>query len=323
MSKKRIACVLFLMTFVATSYNACSKFHTLDSDYSLSEHSNENSGIPSSFSDNPSAASNNSSSNPNDTVAPTPGGSFSKGWSNEPTGFKNLLDCPMNNLSDCGIKDIYNSSQLVSDSTAPISSSSVLKSTLYPGKATGGSQLNYFHPKNAREVFVGLMWRTNAEWQGRNVCNKMFFVRGPNSNGVFCFGNYAPVNGANPLVFFTNDGVVDNSHTCSLDLGLVCFPNITAGIMHVGQWTKIETYIKASTTNTSRDGIVRWWINGQLAGNYTNINYGSKGFDEWVWTETWDGCGVNGALPCDLSHKNTVNWEHYIDHLYISTPNGN
>jgi hypothetical protein len=47
----------------------------------------------------------------------------------------------------------------------------------------------------------------------------------------------------------------------------------------VGAWTKLEAYVKASTTSTSRDGIVRWWVNGVPAGSYTNLNYGAGGLE--------------------------------------------
>lgn len=243
-------------------------------------------------------------------------------WTNEPSGASVVLDCPFNSVSGCGILDVYSSSQITSDSTAPVSKSSVVKSAMPPLNAFGGSQMNYTLSKPYREMYVGIIWRTNPEFQGRNVCNKMFFMKGPDSHGTFCFGNGAPQNGSNPLIWFHNTGNIDNSHTCALDLGLVCWPNVSAGTLTVGTWYKIEAYIKASTTNTSRDGIIRWWVNGVLAGNYTNFNYASAGLNEWIWTETWDGCGLYGALPCDLSHTNTAEWAHYIDHLHISIPNG-
>lgn len=239
-------------------------------------------------------------------------------WTNEPAGANVVLDCPFNSVSGCGILDVYSSSQIVSDGTAQLSASNVLKSTLYAGNSTGGMQLNYAMPNIYREMYVGLMWRTNPEFQGRAAGNKTFFMRGPDSIGVFVIqGGLA--SGSGPLVWSHNSGALNNSHTCSADLGLLCYPNVSNGIVQRGVWTKIEAYMKASTSNTSRDGIVRWWINGVLAGNYTNINYAGAGLNEWIWTETWDGCGGN---ICDLGKVNTANWEHYVDHLHISIPNG-
>lgn len=233
-------------------------------------------------------------------------------WTNEPAGASVVLDCPFNSVNGCGILDAYSTSQIVLDGTAPASASSVVKSTLYAGSSGGGMQLNYVTPQVQREMYVGLMWRTNPQFQGRSVGNKMFFVRGPANNGVFLFNNGVLVNGSGPMIFGHNNGGLDNSHACALDLGLACYPNVGPGILTVGTWTKLEAYLKSSTTATSRDGIVRWWVNGVPAGSYTNLNINQNGINEWVWAETWDG-------TVDPNH---VEWNHYIDHLHISIPNG-
>lgn len=244
-------------------------------------------------------------------------------WPNEPSGSTMVLDCPFSQLptypkSVCGIENFYRAGSIATDGTAPVSPSNTFKSALTAGARTGGSQLNYLLPTNNREMFVGMMWRTNPQFQGRAGGNKTFFMRGPDSIGVFIIQGGLS-SGSGPLVWSHNSGATHNEHTCSADLGLLCYPNMTAGTVQRGVWTKLEAYIKASTTNTSRDGIVRWWIDGVLAGSYTNINYAGAGLNEWIWTETWDACGGNPV--CDLGVVNTQNWEHYIDHLYVSVPN--
>ncbi|HRC25194.1 MAG TPA: hypothetical protein PLJ07_14125 [Nitrospira sp.] len=234
-------------------------------------------------------------------------------WTNEPAGASVVMDCPFNSVGGCGIFDAYSSSQIASDSSAPISPGSTVKSSIYPGNSAGGMQLNYQTSQLNREMYVGLMWRTNPQFQGRPVGNKTFFIRGPGSNGVFLFNNAALNNGSGSMIFAHNTGGLDNSHACALDSGLACYPNVGPGILTVGTWTKLEAYIKASTTSTSRDGIVRWWVNGVPAGSYTNLNYGAGGLNEWAWSETWDGW-VN-PLP-------TVEWNHFIDHLHVSVGGG-
>jgi len=234
-------------------------------------------------------------------------------WTNEPAGASVVMDCPFNSVGGCGIFDAYSSSQIASDSSAPISPSSAVKSSIYPGNSAGGMQLNYQTSQLNREMYVGLMWRTNPQFQGRPVGNKTFFIRGPGSNGVFLFNNAALNNGSGAMIFAHNTGGLDNSHACALDSGLACYPNVGPGVLTVGTWTKLEAYIKASTTSTSRDGIVRWWVNGVPAGSYTNLNYGAGGLNEWAWSETWDGW-VN-PLP-------TVEWNHFIDHLHVSVGGG-
>lgn len=237
-------------------------------------------------------------------------------WPNEPSGSTQVMNCNFTSTpGSCGILDAYSSSFLDSDATAPVSPSGVLRSTIQAGQNSGGMQLNYVvGPGGAtyNEMFVGLMWKTNAGFEGRPQGNKTFFMRGPGSNGVFLFDTDALSSGSGPMVFNHNTGTLDNSHACALDLGLFCNPNSGGPNLTVGTWTKLEAYVKKSTTCTSRDGIVRWWINGAPTGNYTNLNYACSGLNEWSWSETWDGT-PNFTV--------TTPWSHYLDHLYISIPN--
>jgi len=244
-----------------------------------------------------------------------PTNSFAQ-WTNEPPGSTKILDCPFSGPdSDCGINDVYNSAVQGSDPSAPVSGPGISVDTLQPFAKTGGSQRSYLFGNNYNEVYMGMMVRTNPEFEGRIVGNKMWFLRGPDSNGVWLLASESRLKPGGSVIFGHNTGGgLDNSHTCAADLGLICYANAGGGYLTKGQWTKLEAYVKKSTTNTSRDGIVRWWINGQLAGNYENMNYAGAGLNEWVWTETWDGAG-------DMGTSNTVTWNWYFDHLYLSIPN--
>jgi hypothetical protein len=236
-------------------------------------------------------------------------------WTNEPAGATVVLDCPFSGKpSACGILDAYSSSIQDSDGTAPVSAAGVAKSTIYAGNNYGGMQLNWVAPQVSNEMYVGMMWRTNPQFYGRTVANKMFFIRGPQVNGFWGM-NGCPGQGSPTcyLMFGHNTATLNNSQACSADLGLICNPNVGPGTITLGTWTKLEAYVKKSTTATSQDGIVRWWINGVMAGNYTNMNYAPNGLNEWVWSETWDGY-VN-PVP-------SVDWSHFIDHLHISIPGG-
>ncbi len=239
-------------------------------------------------------------------------------WPGEPAGSTQLLDWAFNSVEvnvpfRSGIVwGNYGAGRITTDATAPVSPSKVLVSTISPGSSTGGSEIHYLLPQTYNELFVGLMWRTNPQFEGRPVGNKLFFVKGPGTNGVFLFNSSALANGKGQLIWGANTGGINNSHACGGDAyGALCFPNIGSGTLSTGVWTRLEAYVKASTTATSKDGIVRWWVNGALAGNYTNLNYPGP-LNEWMWSETWDGY-VN-PVP-------TVEWDHYVDHLYISAPN--
>lgn len=237
-------------------------------------------------------------------------------WTNEPAGASVLVDCNFSSSPGaCGILDVYGSGISVSDSSAPVSPAGGVKALLRAYDSQGGMQLIYATPQPVREMYVGFTWRTNPQFQGRIVQNKLFFIRG-NTLGNGYFGMWNPPGSPTmKMEWGHNTSGLDNSHTCALDLGLWCYANVGPSMITLGQWARVEVYQKASTTATSRDGILRWWINGVQGGNYTNLNYAPSGLTEWQWNNTWDGAQ-------DMGTSNTVDWEHWIDHLHISVPNG-
>ena len=240
-------------------------------------------------------------------------------WPNEPPGSLPLLDCTLDTL-DCGgaLWDVYNTGSIVQDGTAPFSPPNVGRASLFYPQTTGGIQLLYLKRAPLQEIFVGFWFKVNAEWQQNSVgANKIFFLRTFNDlqGGTRTNGNWAAHGYGDPmqLVWSHNTGDHDNSHVCSLDLGLVCYPNVGPGNIHFGKWHRIEAYVRASTCTICRNAIVRWWVDGQLAGNYTNLNYGTKVVNEWVWAQTWDGAGNALGRTHDV--------HQFIDHVHISAPN--
>lgn len=253
----------------------------------------------------------------NKTAAVTVSNPASGSWANAPAGGALLHDVNFSNLN--GLFDVYGTTILTTDVTAPFSPSGVGLARLEARAMYGGNQLEYATPVLYREMYFGLYWRTNPQFQGRSSGNKLFFLRGPGTNGVFSM-----VGGPNMgqssfrLVWSHNSGHLDNSHIMGSDLGLGAEPNVGNGTLVPGVWYKIECHIRASTTTTSRDGFIRWWLNGVLIGSYNQFNYAGLNssasnpgtMNEWLMTQTWDGSG-------DMGTSNTIPWEHYIDHLRL------
>lgn len=231
-------------------------------------------------------------------------------WPNMPVGAQVLLDYDFNKstMLASNVFDAYNSTISGTDGTAIVSPSSVVITRIVAGAVTGGAEIHWTAPSTCTDLFVAMSWRTNAAFRGRPQHDKMFFVRGPGTNSYFGMRSN-PGAAQRAFGWGHNTSGLDNTHTMG-DEGLWAFPNAGPSLITIGQWTRLETYIKKSTTNTSRDGIVRWWVNGVLGGNYTNVNYGALGLNEWVWSETWDGA---------LNPPANVDWEHWLDHLFIAT----
>jgi hypothetical protein len=96
-------------------------------------------------------------------------------------------------------------------------------------------------------------------------------------------------------------------------------PNAGNGTVTAGSgWHRIEVYLKTSTSKTSRDGAVKWWLDGQLIGNYPSINLSPGGLQEFQINHTWDGSSCLVAPARDM----TKAWHHYWDHLHLSVGQG-
>ena len=233
----------------------------------------------------------------------------SSSWANAPAGGTVLIDHAFNTVSPL-LQD-YNNTPIVSDPTAPFSPNNVAKHRLEARAGTGGDQ-TYNRSAFYREYYVGFYWRTNPQFQGRIVQNKIWFVRGEGTTNMF-FG----ISGSPQSGFYIsggpNTGGIDNSHLFGDPIGII-YPNTGANAsVAMGVWYKLETHVRASTTRTSRDGFVKVWLDGVLIINYQNFNYcGPNGetLNQWMWNETWDGAQ-------DMGVSNTVAWEHYMDHVYI------
>ena len=64
-------------------------------------------------------------------------------------------------------------------------------------------------------------------------------------------------------------------------------PNVDTTQVFYGQWYRIEWYAQWESRPGAGDGILRWWVNGTLNGNYTNVHYPSdSGFNQFEFAPT-------------------------------------
>ena len=235
-------------------------------------------------------------------------------WANAPAGGTVLFDSALDSLTGL-IDDYPPSSTPVTIADAPFSPSRGIRHRLEALARNGGGQVRFVNPTMYRELYAGMYWRTNPQFQGRIATNKLFFLRSSSiqTNGVLCWiGRNPNGNLTGPLAFVVNGGA-SNQHILgpTSDSGAFFFPNVGNGNVQAGVWYKLEWRMRTSTTISSQDGAYQLWINGVLVSSYLNINYSNgTGLDEWVMNQTWDG-------SADMGISNTVAWEHYLDHLYI------
>ena len=57
----------------------------------------------------------------------------------------------------------------------------------------------------------------------------------------------------------------------------------------------------------SNDGVIRWWVDGVLNGNYANVHYPAGSFIEYQYAPT-----LQNAPPAEQYM--------YVDHSYVGVP---
>jgi len=73
-------------------------------------------------------------------------------------------------------------------------------------------------------------------------------------------------------------------------------PNLDNRRYNMDTWHKVEIYFKHSTTLTSRDGIIRIWMNNILVMEHLNANLEGPYYDTWFYN-VWDATSPSPAIP--------------------------
>ncbi|HSL20198.1 MAG TPA: hypothetical protein VK886_01590 [Vicinamibacterales bacterium] len=235
-----------------------------------------------------------------------PGNQAESRWPSEPAGFVALTDQSWTAVAaEHWSRRSGPHDRIVSDPAAPRSPESVLE-YLYPAGFAGGvaPATHFFSLDNRKEVFIGLEWRTSDPWQAHaSGINKIQFLYLAGSSDI-------------AMVMFGTGGDAYELRVLPQwrehrDSWLT--PNATARPVTPGRWHRIEWYLKYESAYRAGDGIVRWWLDGVLVGDYTNIRYPNDGgFVEYQMSPTWGGVG-DTKRQADF---------YRFDHTYISIPGG-
>jgi hypothetical protein len=67
--------------------------------------------------------------------------------------------------------------------------------------------------------------------------------------------------------------------------------NVHGVAIEPGQWYKIELHLKRSSSDGAPDGLVEWWVNGQLAARYPNAQLHDEPWSELHMAPVWGGGG--------------------------------
>lgn len=304
--------------FIVLASNHCNRFNTVEQfDSALDETSQSSNETPS---PQPNPQMNTPTPSPQ---MPRPTNTVSKLWSNAPASLKNIVDCPLSG-DFCGALNVYNTFPFASMPDAPLSSPSVFDSAMPANGSTGNGQFVWEFPL-AREVYMGTWWSTNSDFEGtKNNTNKMIFISQPGEDNSFLVWQGLP-NQPKTIKWYMQ-GLVNNTHltnTFGMNYptdGTGWFnPNTAdaarATVSAGSGWHKLEVYLRSSTTRTSRDGIVKWWVDGYLVGEFSGVNISAGGFNNVQYNAAWDG---SSNYACPGVRDCTKAWHHYYDHLFVS-----
>lgn len=242
-------------------------------------------------------------------------------WPNEPVGFTRVGECSFVVEVCSGWVAPFGSGNLASDPTAPLSPPSVLEYSIGPGQDSGGGDVGHLL-SNPAEVYLGFwLWLSDPLIQPGNQLQKVFTVMsegGPtNTTDLFWMLIQAYPDPTGPFypVYHLESTTLDNSHLLGYgDPGSwIVGQNNWPGVQITQNvWHRIEFYLKRSLSPTSRDGIAKLWMDGQLILNVTNMNWAGP-ITRFHFTPAWTGWTI---------YNIQITNRQRFDHAVVSTCSG-
>jgi len=253
------------------------------------------------------------------TTAPATSGAASKPtsrpWTNEPPGFKALTDYSCEHLPrelndktpapgepKGWSKFAKETVTIVDDPAAPLSPPKVIQYLYRKGHKAGYGTGSLWFPLNHNEIYIGMYMKVSPNWQQTDAgLTKLFYIfqrKGDNRQAFFpCLrgmtGEVLHIGISNEA---GDNGKWWNQNKANIPIEL-------------DRWHKIEWYFKKASAEGADDGVVKWWIDGQLAAEHTGAKTRAQNFSEFQWNAVWGGSG-----PTPKLHDDYLRW----DHVYIS-----
>jgi hypothetical protein len=226
-------------------------------------------------------------------------------WPNEPSGFSALSDQPWTSMTAAGWNYLRRSSSkddtIMSDPATPLSPSQLLRIIFTPDmpRDTGPSVHWIGLPSRPREMFTGWWMKLSPNWSASPAGGgKITFAWATNGQGQV----------------YSNIGGSAAPHRININTEWAPYgqkfwePNVTTTPITYSQWYRIEWYLKWESTPGASDGVMKWWVNGVLNGDYRNVRFPTNCcFEQFEYAPT---------------RQNSPLSEEYmfIDHTRVSAP---
>jgi hypothetical protein len=221
------------------------------------------------------------------------------------SGPARVTDQPWDSLTANGWNYLRRTSSkdadIVTDATAPSSPPHVLRITFTPGMSRDTEPgVHWTRLPEPREVHASWWVKLSANWtpSPAGAAKLTFLHTGPDGQGQV----YTALGGAS-----APHSMVVNTEWAPYGQRF-WEPNVTTSPIAYNRWYRVEWYVKWESVPRAGDGILRWWIDGVLNGDYRNVRFPDEGtgFQQFEFAPT-----VQKPPPADQYM--------YIDHTAIRT----
>jgi hypothetical protein len=242
------------------------------------------------------------------TVTVTVSNAVSTGlWPNDPLSFLTASDQPWNLLNANGWNWMRRTASkdpnIFADATAPFSASNALRMIFTTDMQPDTEpSVHWLSLPGIREVYTGWWMKMSPNWECSPAgCGKVTFLF-TNGAGQVYTGVYHSATGGGPpyRIAANTEWAPYGQH--------IWYPNVVTTPVSPGEWHRIEFYYRWETVpGVSGDGIIRWWVDGVLNGNHTNVRYPNASFVEFQYAPT-------------LQNPPSAEQYMYIDHTRVRRP---
>lgn len=220
-------------------------------------------------------------------------------WPNEPSAYTVLSDQPWDLLTSLSWILQFGVATIGLDLAAPLSPPNVL-TEVYAAGFQGGTApgTETYGVGSVHALYVGQWWKASNPWQGHNSnVNKIQFV---------FLGDGSDM----PMVMYGSPGGPYELRVIPQFAGQSSnwlTPNVNHVPVQLGTWHRIEWLVVEQTQTNPPNGIIRWWLDGQLIGDYNNVLFPAP-ITEFKISPTWGGV-------TDVKTETDYFW---FDHTHLS-----
>jgi hypothetical protein len=224
----------------------------------------------------------------------------------EPKGLVGVNDNPWTALNGNGWaytrRSASRNAAIVADTTAPMSPPDVLQipftTDMLPNSEPGA---NWFTLREENEIYTSWWMKLSSNWKDSPAgAGKITFLFTRNSGSVYTNLYHSPSSprGAPYRIGASTNWAPYGQREW--------YPNVSTTPVYPGKWHRIEFYYRYDTAPGAGDGVIRWWVDGVLNGDYTNVSYPASPFVEFLFAPT-----LQDPPPSEQYM--------YIDHTYLSS----